>query len=124
MKRLLDTGNGADVHFLVGGGDEKELLPAHKAFLMAASDVFEAMFSFDAQNADPSGEAKPVEVLDVKVEAFKAMLSFIYVDDVSGLNGANAIAVLYAAKKYNLPELVDSCVDFPVWKLSNVFFRV
>uniref|UniRef100_A0A914HZ55 BTB domain-containing protein n=1 Tax=Globodera rostochiensis TaxID=31243 RepID=A0A914HZ55_GLORO len=52
MKHLLDTGNGADVQFLVGGGDEKELLPAHKLILMAASDVFEAMFPFDAQNAN------------------------------------------------------------------------
>uniref|UniRef100_A0A914H8P1 BTB domain-containing protein n=1 Tax=Globodera rostochiensis TaxID=31243 RepID=A0A914H8P1_GLORO len=106
MKHLLDTGNGADVHFLVGGADEKELLAAHKAILMAASDVFEAMFPFDARNADPSEETKPVEVLDVEVGAFKAMLSFIYADDVSGLNGDNAIAVLYAAKKYDLPELV------------------
>uniref|UniRef100_A0A183CQ10 BTB domain-containing protein n=1 Tax=Globodera pallida TaxID=36090 RepID=A0A183CQ10_GLOPA len=130
IKYLLDTGNGADVRFLVGGGDEKELLPAHKAILMAASDVFEAMFSFDARNAkaaaaagkEPLEETKPVEVPDMEVGAFKAMLSFIYVDDLSGLNGDNAIAVLYAAKKYNLPELVDSCLNFPVSKLSNVFF--
>uniref|UniRef100_A0A183CJS0 B30.2/SPRY domain-containing protein n=1 Tax=Globodera pallida TaxID=36090 RepID=A0A183CJS0_GLOPA len=81
IKHLLDTGNGADVHFLVGGGDEKELLPAHKLILMAASDVFEAMFPFDARNADPSEETKPVEVPDVEVGAFKAMLSFIYADD-------------------------------------------
>uniref|UniRef100_A0A914HCH8 B30.2/SPRY domain-containing protein n=1 Tax=Globodera rostochiensis TaxID=31243 RepID=A0A914HCH8_GLORO len=86
MKHLLDTGNGADVHFL--------LLPAHKLILSAASDVFDAMFPFDARNADPSEETKPVEVPDVEVGAFKAMLSFIYVDDVSGLNGDNAIAAL------------------------------
>uniref|UniRef100_A0A914HXB7 BTB domain-containing protein n=1 Tax=Globodera rostochiensis TaxID=31243 RepID=A0A914HXB7_GLORO len=121
IKHLLDTGNGADVHFLVGGGDEKELLPAHKTILMAASDVFEAMFPFDARNADPSEGNKPVEVPDVDVGAFKAMLSFIYADDVSGLNGDNAIAVLYAAKKYDLPELVNLCLKFPIWKLGNVF---
>ncbi|KAI3408833.1 hypothetical protein GPALN_007431 [Globodera pallida] len=113
MKHLLDTGNGADVHFL--------LLPAHKAILSAASDVFKAMFPFDARNRDPSEKTKPVEVPDVEVGAFKAMLSFIYADDVSGLNGDNAIAVLYAAKKYNLHELVDSCLKFPISKLSNVF---
>uniref|UniRef100_A0A183CP24 BTB domain-containing protein n=1 Tax=Globodera pallida TaxID=36090 RepID=A0A183CP24_GLOPA len=73
IKHLLDTGNGADVHFL--------LLAAHKLILMAASDVFEAMFPFDARNRDPSEETKPVEVPDVEVGAFKAMLSFIYVDD-------------------------------------------
>ncbi|KAI3415281.1 BTB/POZ domain-containing protein 3 [Globodera pallida] len=78
-------------------------------------------FPFDARNKDPSEKTKPVEVPDVEVGAFKAMLSFIYVDDVSGLNGDNAIAVLYAAKKYDLPELVDSCLNFPKEKLSNVF---
>uniref|UniRef100_A0A914H5K7 Uncharacterized protein n=1 Tax=Globodera rostochiensis TaxID=31243 RepID=A0A914H5K7_GLORO len=121
MKHLLDTGNKADVHFLVGGGDEKELLPAHKLILSAASDVFDAMFPFDARNADPSKETKPMEVPDVEVGAFKAMLSFIYVDDLSGLNGDNAIAVLYAAKKYDLPELVNSCLNFPIPELNNVF---
>ncbi|KAI3412167.1 hypothetical protein GPALN_002208 [Globodera pallida] len=89
---------------------------------MAASDVFEAMFPFDARNADPSEATKPVEVPDVEVGAFNAMLSFIYVDDVSGLNGDNAIAVLYAAKKYDLPELIKACLNFPIPELSNVFF--
>uniref|UniRef100_A0A183CKU5 BTB domain-containing protein n=1 Tax=Globodera pallida TaxID=36090 RepID=A0A183CKU5_GLOPA len=93
MKHLLGTGNEADVHFLVGEGDEKE--------------------------ANPSKEIKPVEVPDVEVGTFKAMLSFIYADDVSGLDGDNAISVLYAAKKYDLPELVDSCLNFPRWKLRN-----
>uniref|UniRef100_A0A183BTV6 BTB domain-containing protein n=1 Tax=Globodera pallida TaxID=36090 RepID=A0A183BTV6_GLOPA len=43
-----------------------------------------------------SEEIKPVEVTDVEVGAFKAMLSFIYADDLSGLNGDNAISVLQA----------------------------
>ncbi|KAI3415282.1 BTB/POZ domain-containing protein 3 [Globodera pallida] len=121
IKHLLDTGNKADVHFLVGGGHEKELLPAHKLILSAASEVFDAMFPFDARNADPSEGTKPVEVPDVELGAFKAMLSFIYADDVSGLNGDNAIAVLYAAKKYDLPELIKACLNFPIPELSNVF---
>uniref|UniRef100_A0A914I0P9 BTB domain-containing protein n=1 Tax=Globodera rostochiensis TaxID=31243 RepID=A0A914I0P9_GLORO len=128
MKRLLHNGIGADVHFLVGEGDKKELLPAHKAILMAASDVFETMFRFGAKNAKSAGgataqseETEPVEVPDVEVGAFKAMLSFIYADDVSGLNGDNALAVLYAANKYNVSGLIKACVDFPKAKLRNVF---
>uniref|UniRef100_A0A183CG56 BTB domain-containing protein n=1 Tax=Globodera pallida TaxID=36090 RepID=A0A183CG56_GLOPA len=119
MKRLLSTGNGADVHFL--------LLPAHKAILGTASDVFEAMFRFDAESAKfavgtaSSEEIKPVEVPDMEVGAFKTMLGFIYADDLSGLNGDNAIAVLYAAKKYDVAGLVDASVNFPVPKLCNVF---
>uniref|UniRef100_A0A183C5W2 BTB domain-containing protein n=1 Tax=Globodera pallida TaxID=36090 RepID=A0A183C5W2_GLOPA len=91
MKRLLGTGDGADVHFL--------LLPAHKAILTAASDVFEAMFRFDAENAKSAAagaarEVDPVVITDVEVGAFKTMLAFIYADDKRGLNGDNAIAVL------------------------------
>uniref|UniRef100_A0A914I1D7 BTB domain-containing protein n=1 Tax=Globodera rostochiensis TaxID=31243 RepID=A0A914I1D7_GLORO len=130
MKHLLSAGNGADVHFLVGDGDEKERLPAHKLIMGTASDVFEAMFRFDAQNAKaaagtvPSEEIKPVEVPDVEVGAFKAMLRFIYADDLSGLNGENAIAVLCAANKYNVAGLVKACVNFPKGKLRNVFLSI
>uniref|UniRef100_A0A183BHU8 BTB domain-containing protein n=1 Tax=Globodera pallida TaxID=36090 RepID=A0A183BHU8_GLOPA len=128
MKLLLDTGDRADVHFLVGEGDEKELLPAHKAIVEKASDVFEAMFRFDEENAKsaaaetvPSEKIKPVEVPDMKVGAFKAMLGFIYADDLSGLNGDNALSVLQAANKYNVPGLIKACMDFPKEKLRNVF---
>ncbi|KAI3418701.1 hypothetical protein GPALN_007809 [Globodera pallida] len=130
MKHLLSAANWPDVHFLVGERDKKELLPAHKAILMSRSEVFAAMFRFDAENAKASAgnapSAKvtddPVEVPDVEVGAFKAMLSFIYADDLSEMSGDNAIAVLYAAKKYNVAKLVDACVNFPVPKLRNVFF--
>ncbi|KAL3117309.1 hypothetical protein niasHT_002871 [Heterodera trifolii] len=126
IKLMLSTGEYADVHFLVGDGDEKELVPAHKLILEKASDVFEAMFRFDAKNAmveNASANCCPVvEVPDVEASAFKVMLSFIYADDLSGLNGDNAMAVLYAAKKYNIPGLVDPCMDVPISNLRNVFF--
>ncbi|KAL3071255.1 hypothetical protein niasHS_015518 [Heterodera schachtii] len=99
MKLLLSTGEYADVHFLVGDGDEKELVPAHKLILKHASDVFEAMFRFDSQNAkaeNVSANCPVVEVPDVEAAAFKVILSFIYAGDLSGLNGDNAMAVLYA----------------------------
>uniref|UniRef100_A0A183CCD7 BTB domain-containing protein n=1 Tax=Globodera pallida TaxID=36090 RepID=A0A183CCD7_GLOPA len=131
MKHLLSAGNNvADVHFLVGEGTEKELLSAHTQILLAASDVFETMFRFDAQNAKAavgtahSKEIKPVEVPDVEVGAFKAMLNFIYADDLSGLNGDNAVAVLYAAKKYNVPGLFKACMKFPKGSLSNIFLSI
>uniref|UniRef100_A0A183BN20 BTB domain-containing protein n=1 Tax=Globodera pallida TaxID=36090 RepID=A0A183BN20_GLOPA len=117
------------IHFLVGEGDEKEFLPAHKAILEKASGVFEKMFRFDEANAKAvaaawtafSEEVKPVEVTDVEVGTFKAMLAFIYADDLSRLNGDNPIAVLYAADKYNLPKLVKACLNFPIPELRNVF---
>ncbi|KAL3125619.1 hypothetical protein niasHT_010199 [Heterodera trifolii] len=49
------------------------------------------------------------------------MLSFIYADDLSELDGENAMAVLYAADKYGIEGLVDHCVQIPIQNLPNVF---
>ncbi|KAL3104922.1 hypothetical protein niasHT_028454 [Heterodera trifolii] len=116
MKHLLSSGEDADVHFLF-------LLHAHKLILKSASDVFEAMFRFDSKNgkAENASADNPVEVPDVEAAAFKVMLSFIYADDLSELDGENAMAVLYAAKKYGVAQLVSPCLQIPIPKLSNVF---
>ncbi|KAL3102676.1 hypothetical protein niasHT_027764 [Heterodera trifolii] len=124
IKLKLRTGEYADVHFLVGDGDAKELLSAHKLILKLASDVFEAMFRVDANKElgeNASANCPVVEVPDVGAAAFKVMLSFIYTDDLSELNGDNAIAVLYAAKKYNIPGLVRPSLQIPISELRNVF---
>ncbi|KAL3093483.1 hypothetical protein niasHS_004669 [Heterodera schachtii] len=124
MKHLLSTGEDSDVYFLVGDGDAKELVPAHKLILKHASDVFEAMFRFDAkkEKAEFATADCPVEVPDVEASAFKVMLSFIYTEELNELNGENAMAVLYAAKKYNIPSLVGSSSQIPISELRNVFF--
>ncbi|KAL3091798.1 hypothetical protein niasHS_004514 [Heterodera schachtii] len=121
MKVLLSTANGADIHFLVG--EEKKLFRAHKHILTLSSDAFEAMFCYDTKNAKSEAElSNPVEVPDVEAAAFKVMLSFIYADDFSGLNGDNAMAVLYAAKKYCVDGLIGRCLQkIPIPKLPNVF---
>ncbi|KAL3102375.1 hypothetical protein niasHT_024718 [Heterodera trifolii] len=124
LKLMLSTGEYADVHFLVGDGDGKELIPAHQLILKNASDVFEAMFRFDSKNAkveNASANCPLVEVPDVEPTAFKVMLSFIYSQDLSGLNGINAMAVYYLGKKYNIPGLVGPSLQIPVSKLHNVF---
>ncbi|KAL3086127.1 hypothetical protein niasHS_008744 [Heterodera schachtii] len=123
-KLLLSTGEYADVHFLVGD-EYEELLPAHKLILKNASDVFEAMFRFDSKNEKAKNfspnNPMAVEVPDVEPKAFQVMLSFIYSGDLDDLNGDNAMAVLYAAKKYNIPGLVGPSLEFPISELRNVF---
>ncbi|KAL3078304.1 hypothetical protein niasHT_032710 [Heterodera trifolii] len=123
MKHLLSSGEDADIYFLVGEGDKKELLSAHKLILKHASEVFAAMFRFDAKNekAEFASANYPVEVTDVEAAAFKVMLSFIYTGDLAKLNGDNAMAVLYAAKKYNISALVDASLKVPISSLRNVF---
>ncbi|KAL3124573.1 hypothetical protein niasHT_010414 [Heterodera trifolii] len=122
FKLMLSTGEGADVHFLVG--KEKELLKAHKYVMMFASDVFESMFRFDDKNGKTKSSADcphVIEVTDVEEEAFRVLLSFFYAEDLSELNGQNAMAVLYAANKYNISSLVKALLDFPINELPNVF---
>ncbi|KAL3124564.1 hypothetical protein niasHT_010405 [Heterodera trifolii] len=81
------------------------------------------MFRFDAKNekAEFASANYPVEVTDVEASAFKVMLSFIYTGDLAKLNGDNAMAVLYAAKKYNISALVDASLQVPISSLRNVF---
>ncbi|KAL3106923.1 hypothetical protein niasHT_012751 [Heterodera trifolii] len=91
MKEVLDSGEFADVQFL--------LLPAHKLILKNASDVFAAMFRFDAKKEKAENvyaNFPVVEIPDVEAAAFKVMLSFIYTEELSELNGDNAMAALYA----------------------------
>ncbi|KAL3073501.1 hypothetical protein niasHS_017068 [Heterodera schachtii] len=122
FKLMLSTGDGSDVHFLVG--KEKELFKAHKCVMMFASDVFGSMFRFDDKNSKTKTSAdcpRVIEVSDVEAEAFKVMLSFIYAEDLSELNGQNAMAMLYAANKYNVSLLVQALLAFPINELPNVF---
>ncbi|KAL3069517.1 hypothetical protein niasHT_033903 [Heterodera trifolii] len=113
LKPLFEdaAANGADVHFLVGKGKEKELLSAHKLLLQIASDVFKAMFRFDAINSEK----------EIGAGAFKTMLKFIYTDELDEMNGDTFFEVLYAAKKYNVTALIKKCTEYPVEKLNNVF---
>ncbi|KAL3112521.1 hypothetical protein niasHT_018727 [Heterodera trifolii] len=129
MKEVMDNGEFADVQFLVG--KEKEIVTAHRAILSSASDVFKTMFRYDVQNSKSSigkGHAtdkKPILVPDIEIEAFKAMLTFIYTKHFNGLDANNWLDVLKAADKYNITGLVKECANFsanvPIQKLPNVF---
>ncbi|KAL3120047.1 hypothetical protein niasHT_003299 [Heterodera trifolii] len=81
------------------------------------------MFRFDAKKefSEFAFANYHVEVTDVEPAAFKVMLSFIYTGELAELNGDNAMAVLYAAKKYNIPSLVDASLQIPISELRNVF---
>ncbi|KAL3105184.1 hypothetical protein niasHT_028856 [Heterodera trifolii] len=108
LKLMLSTGEYADVHFL--------LVPAHKLILKHASDLFEAIFRFDAnKELGENANYSVVEVPDVEASAFKVMLSFIYTEHLSELNGDNAMAVLYAAE--NRRQMLGSAlfkIRFPL----------
>ncbi|KAL3090473.1 hypothetical protein niasHT_020733 [Heterodera trifolii] len=106
-----------DAHFLVG--KKQELLSASRQYLAPASNVFKTMFDFDAKNGK---DEDLVIIPDIDAPVFQLMLNFIYTRNLNGLDGRNIIQVLYAAHKYDLPELTTkACKKVPISKLSNVF---
>ncbi|KAK1697575.1 hypothetical protein QYE76_014272 [Lolium multiflorum] len=104
---LLRSGTGADVTFLVSG----ESFPAHKLILSVRSPVFLAEF-FGQMKEKCSGH---VEVKDMDMAVFKAMLHFIYTDTVPELDqrleevATMAQHLLVAADRYRLDRLKMIC---------------
>ncbi|KAH7699473.1 BTB/POZ domain containing protein 3-like protein [Aphelenchoides avenae] len=106
-KRMFLGEKTADVHFILNPLDDsiEAKVPAHKAVLGTASDVFYAMFFGDFV---PPNE---VEVADANANSLKAMLRFIYTGETE-LTTSNATEVLYLARKYLLNDLVEAIASY------------
>ena len=111
----------SDVKFVVpdpeGGSKSMKTIPAHKLVLAISSPVFYAMFF--GELAETTNSINPS---DCEYPSLLELFRFIYSDEVN-LNADNVMQVLYLAKKYMLPSLVDQCTDFLGKNLdaSNVF---
>jgi BTB/POZ domain-containing protein 1/2 len=109
---LLHTHTMADVHFAVGG--ERCLIAAHRFLLCAGSAVFDAMFN----GALSEQREAVVELPDIEPCAFRALLRFLYTDEVV-IGPDTVMTTLYAAKKYAVPALEQACVEFLKKNLSS-----
>lgn len=100
----------SDVKFVVpdpeGGSKSMKTIPAHKLVLAISSPVFYAMFF--GELAETTNSINPS---DCEYPSLLELFRFIYSDEVN-LNADNVMQVLYLAKKYMLPSLVDQCTDF------------
>uniref|UniRef100_A0A915A998 BTB domain-containing protein n=1 Tax=Parascaris univalens TaxID=6257 RepID=A0A915A998_PARUN len=105
----------ADVYFVVGRGDQRQRLPAHKFVLATGSAVFDAMFngglSRNPKELSNVASIPEIELPDVEPNAFLALLKFLYSDDVS-IGPESVMTTLYTAKKYAVPAMENACVDF------------
>ena len=95
----------------------KMAIPAHKFVLSICSPVFFAMFC-----GEMAEKSESIDLPDCEYEGVLEMLRYLYSEEVK-LNESNVMQVLYVAKKYILPSLVDECIDFLQRNLdpSNVF---
>lgn len=118
LSYLLNTGVLSDVAFVVGGNSllmstsstgsaTTERFVAHKFVLSMSSAVFDAMFN--GQMAEKGDGA--IEIPDVEPSAFKALLKFLYTDEIS-VESDNVMSMLYTAKKYAIPALEQECVEY------------
>ena len=100
-----------------GESESKRAIPAHKFVLSIGSPVFEAMLYGElAETRDT------IELPDCEYESLLELFRYIYSDEVN-LSGSTVMGVLYLAKKYMVPSLVDKCTKYLQDNLdaSNVF---
>jgi speckle-type POZ protein len=102
---LLSSGKGADVMFEVGG----ETFSAHRCVLAARSSVFMAeLFGPMKEHT-----AARVRIDDMDARVFRAMLDFIYTDELPEIDDEEAMEMtqhlLVAADRYDLERLKLIC---------------
>jgi len=120
-KFMLNNHLFSDVKFVVrksdGESESKEVISAHKFVLSIGSPVFEAMFYGDLAETRDS-----IELPDCEYESLLELFRFMYSDEIN-LSGSNVMGVLYLAKKYIVPTLVEKCTKYLQENLdpSNVF---
>ncbi|KAJ0181566.1 hypothetical protein K1T71_002288 [Dendrolimus kikuchii] len=104
---LLQSGQWSDCTFLVGSQPDQVVIAGHKLILAMASPVFEAMFYGGmAERNDP------ITISDVQPDAFKALLEYIYTDNIKITSFDEACELCYTANKYMLPHLVKECTKY------------
>lgn len=67
--------------------------------------VFEAQFR--ANEADGLPTDQPIKLIDIEPIAFKAMLNFIYWEDLSGINKGNVADVLATGRRIIFLKLME-----------------
>ena len=101
----------SDVKFIVPASninesESRKMIPAHKFVLAIGSPVFCAMFYGKMAESTDS-----ITLPDCEYDSLLEVFRFLYSDEVN-LTGSNVMHVLYLAKKYMVPLLVDKCSEY------------
>ena len=97
----------SDVKFIVPASNEsRKMIPAHKFVLAIGSPVFCAMFYGKMAESTDS-----ITLPDCEYDSLLEFFRYLYSDEVN-LTGSNVMHVLYLAKKYMVPSLVDKCSEY------------
>ncbi|XP_055346609.1 BTB/POZ domain-containing protein 2-like isoform X2 [Paramacrobiotus metropolitanus] len=118
---LMENEVLSDVVFVVGKGVIKQEIPAHKFILAMGSPVFETLFYGPIRQLAADGS--DLRIPDIEPDSFRNLLRYLYTDDVTGINEDTVLSTLHAAKKYDVPQLKNACLQFMKQNIrcDNVF---
>lgn len=89
--------------------DDYNNIWANRAVLAMRSPVFKAMLYGPMREGKLNCE--PIEIIDIPYSAFYFMIQYMYTNSLNGLKRDMCIPVIYAAKKYQLLDLLNKCND-------------
>lgn len=111
IKMLTDiyvSQTSCDVDFIF---ENNQQIGGHAAILTAISPVFAAMFQHNFKEA----QTRKIHITDISFDTFKVFLHYLYAARLPGpLDEETAKQLFVAADKYNIPGLVEECVEFLV----------
>ena len=102
LGRLLHSGAGSDVDFIVNG----EKIPAHTFIIQESSPVLAAMFQHDMTEST----SRTVVVDDIEPVVFRQMLQYLYTGNLGPKMSIESLFI--AADKYQVDKLKDLCSSF------------
>ncbi|XP_064613902.1 BTB/POZ domain-containing protein 6-like isoform X2 [Liolophura sinensis] len=108
LEYCLDNEHLMDIQFRFVEETPLQTARAHRLILAVRSPVFEAMFYGPLADG-----ADHVDITDIDSSAFRAMLRYIYTDDVDLLR-KDVLGIIKASHKYCVPGLTDKCSEYLV----------
>nr|XP_015916797.2 speckle-type POZ protein [Parasteatoda tepidariorum] len=98
FKKVLDEAIYSDIVLDVDG----DKIKAHKLILQARSPVFHKMFTHEAAE-------NPIAISDIGFDTMKRLLNFVYTGTTDEYGFEELLELYYAADKYEVISLRDSC---------------
>jgi sugar lactone lactonase YvrE len=102
QRYLIDSSSFQDVSFVV----EQEFLPAHRSHLSARCEYFRSMFGAGFQK----GDSAEIHIKGTSVAAFKALLRYLYTDNMDVVDAAVLFDLAKLSDHYRVDRLHNYCL--------------